>query len=651
MSAITPICPSCCRNSVLGFCLRSGYRQRVKLSRGGSCCCPRGVIKEVDCKGSSTASKSFCPQGGGGGGGTTQEYQAPNLIRSAAEANPGFATEKFPGLPGIPYVSSKDDAAGHYIRADLLSLAARLKIGLTVSSGATEEVTIGNETREASDWFGTNTILEDPGQFAIFRKSHVPGHVTDRIPDVIDNIRRFEDTDYASDVWFHEVVGRSCVAFNAPLGLTKVKNADIGDIGQELDNRVPVDTSMYWLDLRDMDSAPAQSEVGRRTKYAVGAVVLLKFGQNSNGSKVLYPVAIRLGTTVDKNFHKTVFVRGQSSESAWRFALLGAACSFSQVAVGILHIFAYHVEGANFQWHFYNHLSSSHRLHNALQYMTRYTAEFDTQVLLNVMPLRAFPYHNINKNQKWFLPIFAGWERLALKFQYYKMLPSLYLAEQGITKEDFSAVNDWDLFPIAKFQLACEQAAAKFVGSLVEYYYKSDGEVQNDTQLQAFITAMQDPDRGNVKVTEGGNLSTTMELKHFLTVYMFGTIVHGGARMRQYTFQGTLVPSFIASFMDPELMMESDVTEYSLSQMMKAMPDTRVLGDMSLFVAVFEDVKPIESAFPGGKISTSALPYDCGVLNNIWLDVLATLQEIFQEGYYFQSPASEISQWPRNQEA
>jgi hypothetical protein len=286
-----------------------------------------------------------------------------------------------------------------------------------------------------------------------------------------------------------------------------------------------------------------------------------------------------------------------------------------------------------------------------LQYTTKYTAEFNTQVLLNQMPLRAFPYHNIDRNQNFFLPVFAGWERLALKFPYYKLLPSLYLAEQGITIEDFSVVTDWDLLPIAKFQLACEQAAAKFVGSLVDYYYKTEAEVQNDMQLQTFIAAMQDPDRGNVRVTESGKVSTATELKHFLKVYMFGTIVHGGARMRQFTFQGTLVPSFIASFMDPELMMENDVTEYSMSQMMKAMPDTRVLGDMSLFVAVFEDVKPVDSAFPRGRIDSTALPYDCGVLNNIWLDVLATLKEIFQEGYYFHSPASEISQWPRNQEA
>eukprot|EP00930_Biecheleria_cincta_P084910 TRINITY_DN74330_c0_g1_i1.p1 TRINITY_DN74330_c0_g1~~TRINITY_DN74330_c0_g1_i1.p1 ORF type:complete len:918 (-),score=123.37 TRINITY_DN74330_c0_g1_i1:135-2828(-) len=652
VSAIEPMCPSCCKSAVLGvFCWSSGYRQVVRLSSGRSCCCPAGVGREVDCVGSSAASTIFCPRGGGGGGGTTQEYLPARLIRSAAEVNPGFATEHYPGLPGIPYVSSKDDAAGNNIRADLLSMAARLKTGLTVSTGATTNVTIGNKTQQASEWFGTDTILEHPDQFAIFRKSHVPGHVTDNLPDVVDNPRRFEDTQYATDVWFHEVVGRSVVAFNAPLALSKIKSIDIGDITQELDNRVTVDTSMYWLDLRDMDNAPAQSEIGRRTKYAVGAVVLLKFGQSSDGSKVLHPVAIRLGTTVDGSFHKAVFVRGQSSESAWRFALLGAACSFSQVAVAILHIFAYHVEGANFQWHFYNHLSPSHRLHNALQYMTKYTVEFNTHVLLNQMPLRAFPYHNIKRDQKFFLPVFAGWERLAQRFPYYTLLPSLYLAEHGIAKEYFSVVTDWDLLPIAKFQLACEQAAAKFVGSLVDYYYKTEAEVQNDTQLQTFIAAMQDPGRGNVRVTESGDVSTTSELKQFLTVYMFGTIVHGGARMRQYTFQGTLVPSFIASFMDPELMMESDVAEYSLSQMMRAMPDTRVLGDMSLFVAIFEDVKPMESAFPNSRIDSAALPYDCGVLNNIWLEVLATLKEIFQEGYYFQSPASDISQWPRNQEA
>lgn len=641
VAAVQPLCPSCCRTS------NSAEASDSCELIGPGCCCPAGVSQEIDCVDGSVV----CPHHPGGGGMINESYQPAGQIRRVTDVIPGFATEKYAGLPGIPYVNSDDDAAGNDIRAHKMGVDERMKIGLTVAMGAMTPVRLGWAIMPASMWFQTDTVLESPEQFETFRKSHVAGHITDTLPQVVDNARRFRDTEYATSVWFHEVIGRSVVAFNAPLAFAKVKSTDIDDIAEELNHRVTVDTTMYWLDLRDMDITPAQTETGRRTKYAVGAVVLLRFERMAEGKKVLLPTAIRLGTRTGGALRKAVFVRGESTESAWRFALLGAACSFSEVAVAILHIYAYHVQGANFQWNFYNNLSPQHRLHNALKDWTKYTAEFNTQVLTNKMPLMAFPYHNIKMDQRYFLPVFAGWERLARQFPYYKLLPSVYLAEQGIEKQDFSHATDWDLFPIAKFQLDCEQAAARFVGKLVDYYYTTDLEVQSDIQLQQFVTAMQDPQRGNVQVTPTGEVSTPSELKHFLTVYLYGTINHGGARMRQYTFQGTLVPNFITSFMDPELILTGDASHYSVSQMLRAMPDTRILGQTSQFAAIFEDVQPLESAFPSGNIDRSALPYDCGVLNSMWLEVLAALKEIFAEGYYFKSSASEISQWPRNQEA
>lgn len=366
----------------------------------------------------------------------------------------------------------------------------------------------------------------------------------------------------------------------------------------------------------------------------------------------MLPIAIRLGSRAEENgaLNKAVFIRQQSTDSAWRFALLGAAASYSQVGVGILHIYAYHVSGANFQWNFYNSLDSSHRLHNALKPFTKYTAQLSTHVLTNDMPLAGFPFHN-NGTIHLFWPILAGWERLAIKFPYYKLLPSVYLADQGVFKEDFSIDDEWDLFPLAKFQVACEEAATRFVGKLVDFYYTTNQKVVHDVQLQAFVTAMQDPQRGNVRVTPSGSVSTQDELKHFLTVYMFGTIAHGSARMRQYIFQGTMVPNFIASFMDPELMMSGDMVDYSLQQMLRAMPDSTVLRDMGRFGAIFQATAPLESAFPNGVVDMEALPFTCGPLNDMWLDVLASMKEIFARGYYYKAPENEIASWPLNQEA
>eukprot|EP00930_Biecheleria_cincta_P071927 TRINITY_DN59379_c0_g1_i1.p1 TRINITY_DN59379_c0_g1~~TRINITY_DN59379_c0_g1_i1.p1 ORF type:complete len:765 (+),score=117.48 TRINITY_DN59379_c0_g1_i1:171-2465(+) len=667
VSAVQPMCPSCC-SMMHGLDLGLGAavckvngREKIVLTSGISCCCPPRIHREEQCVGVHGGSSQLCPEIRGGGGGPKNLFRPRNTIPSVTEKIPGFATQRFPGLPGVPYVNSESDAAGHDIRASHPVVAERISGALAAAISAVGAVTLQGKTLPASAWYLTNTVLASPEQFPLLQTSYLTIHQSlgpaaqraEYLPVLVDNPRRFRDTDYATEVWFHNVVGRSVAAFNAPLVFARVRSEQVEHVAAELDHRVAVNTSMFWLDLRDTDKVPAQSETGKRTKYAVGAVVLLEFRRDSQGAKVLCPIAVRLGTLIGQTLHKSVFVRGQSSESSWRFALLAAACAFSQVGVGFLHIFAYHVHASNFQWHFYNSLSSEHRLHNALKHMTKYTAEFDTNVLLNVMPLEAFPYHNVDRDQRYFLPVFAAWERLSLQFPYFKLLPSIYLAEQGIQKEDFSVSRDWDLYPLAKFQLECEAASTRFVGKLVDYFYVNDAEVQSDVQLQEFVAAMRDPGRGNVQVSESGEVVTRRELKRFLAVYMFGTIVHGSARMRQYIFQGSQVPNFIASFMDPELIIAGGDTEYSIGQMMTAMPDTKILLHMTQFMAVFQDIKPIESdsAFPNGKIDEAALPYECGALNSMWLDVLSTLTEIFAEGYFYRAPASEISQWPLNQEA
>lgn len=671
VSAVKPMCPSCCSaikglKLVLGSMIcKLNSTEKIVLTSGDSCCCPPGIHQEDQCIGVHGGSSQLCPEIRGGGGGPSNLSRPHKTIQSVIEKIPGFATQRFPGLPGMPYVNSESDAAGHDIRASQSVIDERLSVARASSVSGLGAVTFQGKTLSAAAWYHTNTVLESPEQFPLFTTTHLTIDSIDQrskgflsphaehIPVLVDNPRRFRDTDYATEVWFHNVIGRSVVAFNCPLIFARVRSGQVQDVAAELDHRVAVNTSMFWLDLRDMDKVPAQSETGTRTKYGVGAVVLLEFRRDSQGAKVLYPIAVRLGTLIDQTLHKSVFVRGQSSESSWRFALLAAACAYSQVGVGIAHIYAFHVHASNFQQHFYNSLSSEHRLHNALKPVTRYTAQFDTLVLLNVQQLPAFPYHNVDKDQRYFTPVFAAWERLSRQFPYFKLLPSIYLAEQGVQKEDFSVSGDWDLYPLAKFQLECEAAATRFVGKLVDYFYVEDAEVQSDVQLQELVAAMQDPRRGNVQVSETGEVVTRSELKHFLSVYMFGTIAHGAARMPQYTSEGFEVPNFIASFMDPELIIAGGDREYSIGQMMKAMPDTKILLQMAAFEALFKDIRPFQSdsAFPNGQIDEAALLYECGALNSMWLDLLSTLTEIFAEGYFYQAPAAEISSWPISQEA
>lgn len=61
--------------------------------------------------------------------------------------------------------------------------------------------------------------------------------------------------------------------------------------------------------------------------------------------------------------------------------------------------------------------------------------------MLGAATLAAFPFEQQPpdvRTQKWFRGVFAGWSALAEEYPYYKLKASTILAQNGISKEDFT---------------------------------------------------------------------------------------------------------------------------------------------------------------------------------------------------------------------
>ena len=81
------------------------------------------------------------------------------------------------------------------------------------------------------------------------------------------------------------------------------------------------------------------------------------------------------------------------------------------------------------------------KYHNRTREHLRPMSSFNSLVMLGFATLAAFPFEEQApdvRTQKWFRGVLAGWSALAGEYPYYKLKASTILAQNGISKEDFT---------------------------------------------------------------------------------------------------------------------------------------------------------------------------------------------------------------------
>jgi hypothetical protein len=568
-------------------------------------------------------------------------------------------------LPSIPYVPNATYAGGNDdIVLTNVQIGTRANQLINGHAFPLSLVSIGPLTLPAAGFFQAPGMpVANVRDFRSFLANEEEAALIEQEESLDENERRFTDAEYATDVWFHNVIAKGVIAYNPTFVLQKVRFQDLSMLGEEFNGEVDVTMRHFWLDLRFMDDQkplnrfrvdPQAFPLSANTQYGVGAVVLLEL---SADDQVMRPVAIRVAMTKEDGSKSTqVFVRGECTDSAWIMALLAAACSYTQTGVGISHIFGYHVHAAAFQQHFFNNLDEGHSLRHMLGPMSKYTMQFDTAVLENTFaPLSLMPYYNANLSQ--FSSVLEGWNTLGQRFPYFSLLPSAILRRQGIRERDFTKNESWDLYPLVRFQLQVEQASRDFVSSFVQHLYTDNQSVRNDAQLQAFFEAIQDPSQGNIRATSSGRLSSVKDVQEFLLPYVYSNIVHGSARMRRYILSGTVIPNDIASFMSTEIVDAGPDAEYSMESILRSLPDTQVLFEQYKFSTFFQSTDNFGSLVTDSDDDLATMqtvqPYACSAFNEYFARLQHSVLDIYHEGYYagFDDISDTISRWPINQEA
>jgi len=425
---------------------------------------------------------------------------------------------------------------------------------------------------------------------------------------------------------------------------------------------------------RSMASLPPHEANDRSpTRYGVGALIILR--QEAQGEP-LKPSALILSSNsgkyppVENDIISKTYNSNISNPSSWRLALLAARASIFMWGVSTGHILAYHVTIGAMQGSILTQLEQDHPFRILMTPFILYTQQFNTMTLDNTFPLSAFPFENDAPDLENFMPVIEGWQELITRVPFVNSVPSRYLPMNGIRVEDHTSCGnnandskaskcaDWDQFPFAGLFLKIEQLAASFANSAISVLYKKNKDIKKDLQLQALVFSMEAKDGGNLgTVTPSGKMETVDDLKDLVTTYMYNVLVHGAARTTNLVGP-SFPPNFIPSLMSVDFLEDNNDKEYTIQELMNIMPNTHVMGELTVFTSFFERTTPYIPLIPVEGSDTDLL-FDNEDLNNASIELREGFEKLIGdlpnlsglEDTFPNSPLSDLNQWPQNSES
>ncbi len=316
----------------------------------------------------------------------------------------------------------------------------------------------------------------------------------------------------------------SIASFGLPFNLLVLKKLPIPSPADLADELIPRDRDaaagpLYEIDMRHIGSLEPATLIhpdgSREVRFAPGTRTLLE--QNST-TKALTPVGIEI---LQKSGPPLLY---KFEDPAWLYALQAAKTSIAVHGTWLGHVYPWHIVTAAMQMTMYNTLPPEHRLRPLLVPQSEYLIDFDFALLMFLWG-KITPPTPVSG----YMPLLRLLDDFADGRSYFADDPRSTLKRQNISPADFTVENAWDAYPVAGFLLEIWDATKAYVTAVVGELYKTDGEVEEDEGLKAWIQASSDPARGNIKGLTP--LKTKQQLIDLLTSLLHRVTAHGASSL------------------------------------------------------------------------------------------------------------------------
>jgi len=389
---------------------------------------------------------------------------------------------------------------------------------------------------------------------------------------------------------FWPMIAENGLAYNLLL-LNKVKQEEMKELKTSFEitdsdflDKLQKEGRLYSIDLRIFEHWGPQKVKGFE-RWTPGSLILL---EQDKDNKKLKPISVRISGHKD-NKEAQIYHRQNCTKTAWIFALTAARCSVTVYGIWLGHVYHWHIVTAAMQMTMFQNMEETHPVRQLLDPQSKSLIGFnDTLFLLwdKIGPPTSF------KSTDLFLQLT---NTFAHNREFFDDDPLVALEKLGIKKEDFTDKEDWDRYPIVKDLLHFWSISERFATVFTETTYNDDEDVNNDAQLNEWISASSDPDKGNVRGLP--TMSTRGALISVLTSLIYRVVVHGNSRqMGSLNEALCFVSNYPPCLQDSNLPKSTD--DVSMEKLLRHLPNTGTIGEMLTFYYIFIYSAPKDQLLP-----------------------------------------------------
>jgi hypothetical protein len=377
----------------------------------------------------------------------------------------------------------------------------------------------------------------------------------------------------------------------------------------------------------------------------------LTFLQRNAETHAITPFAVRVSNSAGDA------VLYRDADPAWLYALQAAKASITVWGIWLGHVYHWHIVTGAMVLTMRQHLPARHPVRQVFGLQSNYLIGFDQFLLLD---WSIAPPTSVTSSRQ-FLEMTNAF---AKGRDFFDDDPGVTLERFGLRQDDFTSTGGaaWDEYPVARYLLEIYDAAADYVGKVVDAYYPDDRHVADDKALQQWIKASGASADGNVRGLP--EMRTRGDLKRVLASLIYRVTAHGNSRIAQSVNPAiSFVPNFSPCLQSTTLppantpivfKAGSDSPPGALS-LADFLPNTGTIGELISFAFTFTYSAPYIPLIPLTGIDRD-LPFvgrrDAAHAGNDALvafrNRLQAFMTLYAEVAEVDGPPAQIHQWPLN---